>query len=158
MPSQAELSSEMRYNNQQQFGKSAGPAREAQKKRATTATARRSTHREKLEKTFKEKGFLIQTQQLESAEGATYCKFRQLKKFTRYLFRNWKDYLPEELEEARKMEAVAKMQHSTESVVGGEVMDDRLLATQGYVNGADLTEFPEPSSYVMESEAVQNPA
>ncbi|XP_055902500.1 uncharacterized protein LOC129938780 isoform X2 [Eupeodes corollae] len=56
--------------------------------------SRRAAQREKLEKTFKEKGFLIQTQQLESAEGATYCKFRQLKKFTRYLFRNWKDYLP----------------------------------------------------------------
>ena len=47
-----------------------------------------------MEQTFKEKGFLIQTQQLESAEGATYCKFRQLRKFTRYLFRSWKDYLP----------------------------------------------------------------
>ncbi|XP_011291247.1 myb-like protein A isoform X2 [Musca domestica] len=58
---------------------------------------RRSTQREKLEKTFKEQGFLIQTQQLESAEGATYCKFRQLKKFTRYLFRNWKDYLPDDI-------------------------------------------------------------
>jgi hypothetical protein len=55
---------------------------------------RKSIQREKLEQTFKEKGFLIQTQQLESAEGATYCKFRQLRKFTRYLFRSWKDYLP----------------------------------------------------------------
>lgn len=60
------------------------------KKRKT----RKSLQREKLEQTFKEKGFLIQTQQLESAEGATYCKFRQLRKFTRYLFRSWKDYLP----------------------------------------------------------------
>jgi len=56
--------------------------------------SKKSLAREKLEKTFKEKGFLIQTQQLESAEGATYCKFRQLRKFTRYLFRSWKDYLP----------------------------------------------------------------
>lgn len=56
--------------------------------------SRKSIQREKLEQTFKEKGFLIQTQQLESAEGATYCKFRQLRKFTRYLFRSWKDYLP----------------------------------------------------------------
>lgn len=61
--------------------------------------SRRSLQREKLEKTFKEKGFLIQTQQLESAEGATYCKFRQLRKFTRYLFRSWKDYLPGELQQ-----------------------------------------------------------
>ncbi|KAL0268928.1 UNVERIFIED_CONTAM: hypothetical protein PYX00_010706 [Menopon gallinae] len=56
--------------------------------------SKKSLAREKLEQTFKEKGFLIQTQQLESAEGATYCKFRQLRKFTRYLFRSWKDYLP----------------------------------------------------------------
>lgn len=60
---------------------------------------RRSLQREKLEKTFKDKGFLIQTQQLESAEGATYCKFRQLRKFTRYLFRSWKDYLPGEFQQ-----------------------------------------------------------
>lgn len=56
--------------------------------------SKRSMQRENLEKTFKEKGFLIQTQQLQSAEGATYCKFRQLRKFTRYLFRSWKDHLP----------------------------------------------------------------
>lgn len=64
--------------------------------------SRRSLQREKLEKTFKEKGFLIQTQQLESAEGATYCKFRQLRKFTRYLFRSWKDYLPGDLQQGQQ--------------------------------------------------------
>lgn len=68
------------------------PSTESDRKRRLS---RRSKQREKLEKTFKEKGFLIQTQQLQSAEGATYCKFRQLKKFTRYLFRNWKDHIPE---------------------------------------------------------------
>lgn len=56
--------------------------------------SRKSLAKEKLEKTFKERGFLIQTQQLESAQGATYCKFRQLRKFTRYLFRSWKHHLP----------------------------------------------------------------
>lgn len=56
--------------------------------------SKRSVQRDNLEKTFKEKGFLIQTQQLQSAEGATYCKFRQLRKFTRYLYRSWKPYLP----------------------------------------------------------------
>lgn len=63
--------------------------------------SRRSIQREKLEKTFKEKGFLIQTQQTESA-GATYCKFRQLKKFTRYLFRSWKNYLPGDLQQQQR--------------------------------------------------------
>ncbi|KAJ8926340.1 hypothetical protein NQ314_021303 [Rhamnusium bicolor] len=64
--------------------------------------SRKSLQREKLEQTFKEKGFLIQTQQTESAEGATYCKFRQLRKFTRYLFRSWKDYLPGNLAEGEQ--------------------------------------------------------
>ncbi|XP_046809077.1 uncharacterized protein LOC111690935 isoform X1 [Lucilia cuprina] len=67
---------------------------------------RKSSQKEKLERTFKEQGFLIQTQQLESAEGATYCKFRQLKKFTRYLFRNWKDYLPDRLQEHTNTDAL----------------------------------------------------
>lgn len=66
--------------------------------------SRKSIQREKLEQTFKEKGFLIQTQQLESAEGATYCKFRQLRKFTRYLFRSWKDYLPGNVRELNQSE------------------------------------------------------
>lgn len=69
----------------------ASPSQEDVRRKRKT---RKTLQREKLEQTFKEKGFLIQTQQLESAEGATYCKFRQLRKFTRYLFRSWKDYLP----------------------------------------------------------------
>lgn len=67
---------------------------------ASKRKSRRSIQREKLEKTFKEKGFLIQTEQLESAEGATYCKFRQLRRFTRYLFRSWKDYLPGDIQQS----------------------------------------------------------
>lgn len=71
---------------------------------------RKSLQREKLEQTFKEKGFLIQTQQLESAEGATYCKFRQLRKFTRYLFRSWKDYLPGNVRELNGAEGEAEVE------------------------------------------------
>ncbi|XP_049885827.1 uncharacterized protein LOC126380450 isoform X2 [Pectinophora gossypiella] len=78
-------------------GQSAGSYKEDLNKKKRKS--RKSLQREKLEQTFKEKGFLIQTQQLQSAEGATYCKFRQLRKFTRYLFRSWKDYLPGELDE-----------------------------------------------------------
>ncbi|XP_060805854.1 uncharacterized protein LOC106131627 isoform X3 [Amyelois transitella] len=78
--------------------------------------SRKSLQREKLEQTFKEKGFLIQTQQLQSAEGATYCKFRQLRKFTRYLFRSWKDYLPGELDErANNTEAVPEQLPTNET-------------------------------------------
>lgn len=61
--------------------------------------SKKSSVREKLEQTLRERGLLIQTQQVESAEGATYCKFRQLRKITRYLFRSWKDYLPGQLQE-----------------------------------------------------------
>lgn len=75
--------------------------------------SRKSLQREKLEQTFKEKGFLIQTQQTESAEGATYCKFRQLRKFTRYLFRSWKDYLPGNIAEGEQ--SIANASENAES-------------------------------------------
>ncbi|KAL7734964.1 hypothetical protein ACLKA6_011229 [Drosophila palustris] len=86
-------------------------------------SSRRSKQREKLEKTFKEKGFLIQTQQLQSAEGATYCKFRQLKKFTRYLFRNWKDHIPEsDLDKHPGKESDARVTHSViENMLTGQI-------------------------------------
>ena len=73
------------------------PAQEESPKRKRRS--KKSSVREKLEQTLRERGLLIQTQQVESAEGATYCKFRQLRKFTRYLFRSWKDYLPGQLQE-----------------------------------------------------------
>nr|CAG4643778.1 EOG090X02D0 [Lepidurus arcticus] len=53
------------------------------------------SHREQLESKFKEKGFLIKTEEIQANTGATFCKFRQLRKFTRYLYRSWKQYLPE---------------------------------------------------------------
>ncbi|KAJ8910248.1 hypothetical protein NQ315_014457, partial [Exocentrus adspersus] len=84
--------------------------------------SRKSLQREKLEQTFKEKGFLIQTQQTESAEGATYCKFRQLRKFTRYLFRSWKDYLPGNLAEGEQP-GVAGVSESGELTVN-ELLPD----------------------------------
>ncbi|XP_040168171.1 uncharacterized protein LOC120903047 isoform X1 [Anopheles arabiensis] len=86
---------------------SAGSASERRRRKT-----RRATQRESLEKTFKEKGFLIQTQQLQSAEGATYCKFRQLRKFTRYLFRSWKDYLPGELQQSGQEQQEQQHQHA----------------------------------------------
>ncbi|XP_053681369.1 uncharacterized protein LOC128732222 [Anopheles nili] len=85
------------------------PANSASERRRRKT--RRASQRESLEKTFKEKGFLIQTQQLQSAEGATYCKFRQLRKFTRYLFRSWKDYLPGELQQQQQEQHQHQLQH-----------------------------------------------
>lgn len=82
------------FKIQEESGQVSGKVGESSSRNRKLRKTRKSLAREKLEQTFKEKGFLIQTQQLESAEGATYCKFRQLRKFTRYLFRSWKDYLP----------------------------------------------------------------
>ena len=61
--------------------------------------SKKASMREKFEQTLREKGLLIQTQQVQSAEGATYCKFRQLRKITRYLFRSWKDHFPGQVPE-----------------------------------------------------------
>lgn len=112
--------------------------------------SRRSLQRENLEKTFKEKGFLIQTQQLESAEGATYCKFRQLRKFTRYLFRSWKDYLPGDLQQgpngmvAANAIDPAQMLMSTGHMVGadGEVSLHQLSASDAGHHSSMLLELP----------------
>ncbi|KAF4533346.1 hypothetical protein B566_EDAN002743 [Ephemera danica] len=82
--------------------------------------SRKSEVREKLEQTFKEKGFLIQTQQLESAEGATYCKFRQLRKFTRYLFRSWRDYLPHSIQDLTQANQQQQQQQECSSSNLGE--------------------------------------
>lgn len=84
------------------FGAAQNSNQDLNSQRLKKRKSRKSLQREKLEQTFKEKGFLIQTQQTESAEGATYCKFRQLRKFTRYLFRSWKDYLPGNLAEGEQ--------------------------------------------------------
>lgn len=92
--------------------------------------SKRSMQREKLEKTFKEKGFLIQTQQLEQAEG-TYCKFRQLRKFTRYLFRSWKDYLPGELQ-----------QNQTNPAAAAEALQQASTSSINDHNGIDTSSSP----------------
>ncbi|XP_063223583.1 uncharacterized protein LOC134531700 [Bacillus rossius redtenbacheri] len=102
---------------------------------------RKSLAREKLEQTFKEKGFLIQTQQLESAEGATYCKFRQLRKFTRYLFRSWKDYLPGNV---REMSLAAGVGGSGTSPVQRDMEVERELSSNSPHSNQESTEVVQP--------------
>lgn len=63
------------------------------------APVKRLSRRQKMEKTFGEQGFLIQTQHVPATEGSAFCKFRQLKKFTRYLYRSWRHYLPDEADQ-----------------------------------------------------------
>lgn len=57
----------------------------------------------KQEKKFEGKSFLIKTQEHLTANESVYNKFRHLKKFTRYLFKNWikKDYLPKNMEDKK---------------------------------------------------------
>lgn len=43
---------------------------------------------------FEGKSYLIKTQEFANSNESAYYKFRHLKKFTRYLIKNWKDYLP----------------------------------------------------------------
>ncbi|XP_023223157.1 uncharacterized protein LOC111624528 isoform X1 [Centruroides sculpturatus] len=56
----------------------------------------RTIIRKKLEDTFRQNGFLVKTKQVSDGE-ATFCKFRQLKKYTRYYLKSWQDHLPEEV-------------------------------------------------------------
>ncbi|XP_055535987.1 uncharacterized protein LOC129724816 isoform X2 [Wyeomyia smithii] len=113
---------------------------ESSETRRVRRRSRRSTQRETLEKTFKEKGFLIQTQQLQSAEGATYCKFRQLRKFTRYLFRSWKDYLPGELQQGSGSE------HPHDGLSLNSSVPEDLLLDSGSSLLMDSSPSPSPTS------------
>ncbi|XP_053686111.1 uncharacterized protein LOC128735651 [Sabethes cyaneus] len=139
-PSAASLSSLMSPGgtlNRHSFHSESSETRRARRR------SRRSTQRETLEKTFKEKGFLIQTQQLQSAEGATYCKFRQLRKFTRYLFRSWKDYLPGELQQGSGSE-----HPHDELSINSSVPDDLLLDSESPLL-MDSSPNPSPTSAVL---------
>lgn len=58
----------------------------------------RSVIKQKLEETFKKNGFLVKTKQVSDANGdATFCKFRQLRKYTRYYLKSWHQHLPDEV-------------------------------------------------------------
>ncbi|KAF7489308.1 hypothetical protein SSS_00433 [Sarcoptes scabiei] len=51
-----------------------------------------------LEDAFKQNGFLVKTKQVSDANNsATFCKFRQLRKYTRYYLKSWHNHLPEEV-------------------------------------------------------------
>ncbi|XP_035216529.1 serine/threonine-protein kinase DDB_G0283821-like [Stegodyphus dumicola] len=56
----------------------------------------RSVIKQKLEDTFRQNGFLVKTKQVSDGE-ATFCKFRQLRKYTRYYLKSWQQHLPDEV-------------------------------------------------------------
>ena len=56
----------------------------------------RSAVKQKLEEAFRQNGFLVKTKQVSDGD-ATFCKFRQLRKYTRYYLKSWHQHLPEEV-------------------------------------------------------------
>lgn len=51
-----------------------------------------------LEDAFKQNGFLVKTKQVSDPNNsATFCKFRQLRKYTRYYLKSWQNHLPDEV-------------------------------------------------------------
>ncbi|XP_037524456.1 uncharacterized protein LOC119401626 [Rhipicephalus sanguineus] len=58
--------------------------------------SQRSLIKQKLEDTFKQNGFLVKTKQVSDGD-ATFCKFRQLRKYTRYYLKSWHHHLPAEV-------------------------------------------------------------
>lgn len=57
-------------------------------------------------KNFESAGFLIQTQEQQTSNQCGFYKFRHLKTISRYLFRNWKNYLPVESKAEKKIPSV----------------------------------------------------
>lgn len=68
----------------------------AQQKVIKEKNAKRTVIRQKLEDAFRTNGFLVKTKQVSDGE-ATFCKFRQLRKYTRYYLKSWHQHLPEEV-------------------------------------------------------------
>ncbi|KAH7639996.1 hypothetical protein HUG17_4029 [Dermatophagoides farinae] len=58
----------------------------------------RNQIRRHLEDAFKQNGFLVKTKQVSDANNsAMFCKFRQLRKYTRYYLKSWHNHLPDEV-------------------------------------------------------------
>lgn len=64
-------------------------------------THQRSVIKQKLEDAFRQNGFLVKTKQVSDGD-ATFCKFRQLRKYTRYYLKSWHKHLPDEVNKLYK--------------------------------------------------------
>lgn len=64
-------------------------------------STQRNVIKQKLEDAFKTNGFLVKTKQVSDGE-ATFCKFRQLRKYTRYYLKSWHKHLPDEVNKLYK--------------------------------------------------------
>lgn len=67
----------------------------------TRGANQRSVIKQKLEDAFRDNGFLVKTKQVSDGE-ATFCKFRQLRKYTRYYLKSWHKHLPDEVNKLYK--------------------------------------------------------
>ncbi|CAG2158845.1 unnamed protein product [Oppiella nova] len=77
-----------------QIASNSGILSKQQKNRQT----HRSLIKKQLEETFKQNGFLVKTKQVSDANNsAMFCKFRQLRKYTRYYLKSWHHHLPDEV-------------------------------------------------------------
>ena len=68
----------------------------------SSSSAPKSTVRQKLEDAFRQNGFLVKTKQVSDGD-ATFCKFRQLRKYTRYYLKSWHKHLPDEVSQLYKV-------------------------------------------------------
>lgn len=82
------LTNNAQYTTQRSFAKEPHPR--------IRKRNQRSVIKQKLEDTFKQNGFLVKTKQVSDGE-ATFCKFRQLRKYTRYYLKSWQQHLPDEV-------------------------------------------------------------
>ncbi|RWS12934.1 hypothetical protein B4U79_01546 [Dinothrombium tinctorium] len=80
-------------NNTPSFAPSLTQSQQKQLKQRNT---QRGAIKQKLEDAFRQNGFLVKTKQVSDGE-ATFCKFRQLRKYTRYYLKSWHQHLPDEV-------------------------------------------------------------
>ena len=64
-------------------------------------STQRNVIKQKLEDAFRTNGFLVKTKQVSDGD-ATFCKFRQLRKYTRYYLKSWHKHLPDEVNKLYK--------------------------------------------------------
>ena len=84
------------HQNQQHLANSHDQQNGSSAKKDKRQNGARSIIKQKLEDAFSN-GFLVKTKQMTDGGGATFCKFRQLKKYTRYYLKSWHQHLPPEL-------------------------------------------------------------
>jgi hypothetical protein len=72
-----------------------------QERSLRTGANQRSVIKQKLEDAFRQNGFLVKTKQVSDGE-ATFCKFRQLRKYTRYYLKSWHKHLPDDVNQLYK--------------------------------------------------------